>query len=116
MIRLLAKTFGSLLDPIVQIVDWLAKMMGKLDKAAKEVGDFIAAVNPLKGLKIPSFPSFNGSSSSGTSSGTRAASGSSGSLPSGIVINITGDPLTVERTVVRALRTYSRRNGGLGTI
>jgi hypothetical protein len=117
MIRLLAKTFGSLLDPIVQIVDWLAKLIGKLDKTAKEVGDFLASVSPIKNFKIPTFPTFGGSSASSSStSTTRSGSSSTGSMAGGVVVNITGDPLTIERTVVRALRQYSRRNGGLGTI
>jgi hypothetical protein len=115
-IRLLAKAFGMMLQPIVDLVDWLARLISKLDKAAREVGDFLSSVNPLKGLKLPSLPSFSSSTSSAGGSSSRAVSSAGGSLPAGVTINIQGDPLTIERTVVRALRTYSRRNGGLAAI
>jgi phage-related protein len=117
-IKALAKAFGAMIDPLVKIIDWLSKLIAKLDKAAREVSEFLGNLNPLKNFKFPSLPftSSAGTSSAGAATTRAGAQLTGGGLPAGVVINITGDPITIERSVVRALRTYSRRNGGLGAV
>jgi hypothetical protein len=112
LIKLLASALGTVLSVLLKVVNALVGFIAKISRAIDLVRDFLGKVPGLSGIKLP------GTSSAGTQVGTfgaqtRAISGSSGGSAPGVVINITGDPVTIERTVVRALRTYARRNGGM---
>lgn len=116
LIKLLAEALKLVLNVLLKVVDAVVAFIGKIGKAIDKVRELLGKIPGLS--SIPGIGSLSagatGYSSSGTS--TRAASSSAGGFGAGVVINITGDPLTIERTVVRALRTYSRRNGGLAAI
>jgi hypothetical protein len=73
------------------------------------VGDFLGGAG---GQAVGFGTLAAGGAGAGTfAAGTQAAGDSAGTSEGNIIINITGDPLSIEREVVRALRTYGRRNG-----
>jgi hypothetical protein len=124
LVKLLAGALKIVADVLVTLVGWLAKLVGWLSDAIGMVGDFIAKLNPLKDIKLPSLPFLSGASAPlpravalaggvgragpdgfATSSGARA----------GVTINVytTGDSIEQEQSVVRALRRVQRLNAGL---
>jgi hypothetical protein len=114
LIKLLAEALKLVLNILLKVVDAVVAFIGKIGKAIDRVRELLRKIPGLS--SIPGIGSLSAGAtgfvgSSGAS--TRATGSSVGGFGAGVVINITGDPLTIERTVVRALRTYSRRNGGL---
>jgi hypothetical protein len=105
---------GLVADLLGAIQDMIKPIQDLLDELAKltqfELPDIVGGItDALPGGILPfSAGTPEGPSGATTRSpGSQAASGGGG----GVTINIVGDPATVERTVVRALRTYTRRNG-----
>jgi hypothetical protein len=113
LIKLLANYLSAMLGIVLKLVTALVSFIEKIAKA-------IDKLNFLKGIKLPTLPNFGGQSAGAagfvqSATSTRAFGSAAGGFSSGggVVINITGDPVSIERSVVKALRTYSRRNGGL---
>jgi hypothetical protein len=90
------------------IVGWLIKLINWLTTAIGKIGDFLSAINPFKGISLPSLP-FTASASEASVSGLQARSPTGGS--SGVNIHIYGDPAVIEARVTKALRDYVQRNG-----
>jgi hypothetical protein len=111
LIKLLASYLTTMLGVVLKLVTAFVSFIEKITKA-------IDKLNFLKGIKLPTLPNFGGQAATTgfvqSATSTRAVGGATGGFSGGgVVINITGDPVSIERSVVKALRTYSRRNGGL---
>jgi hypothetical protein len=112
LIKVLASVLGFVANALSTVVNWLSSLIRWLSNAAAAVGRFLDSINPLKGISLPSLPFLSsapaGASASAASRGAMRSSGAAGG--GGITINIVGDPAIIERTVIRALRQYGRRN------
>lgn len=122
----LIKTLGKVLEIVagilVAIVKGVVDFIKAIGKAIDQIGEFLKKV-PLvgdfiggSGGKAVGFGSLAGPMPAGPggfgiSSHAIGDTGSQGVGVGNIIINIQGDPLAIEREVVRALRTYGRRNG-----
>ena len=113
LIKLLAAYLSAMLGIVLKLVTAFVSFIEKIAKA-------IDKLNFLKGIKLPTLPNFGGQSAGAagfvqSATSTRAFGSAAGGFSSGggVVVNITGDPVSIERTVIKALRTYARRNGGL---
>jgi hypothetical protein len=109
LITLLGKGLGIVATVLSTVVGWLVKLVKWLADAAGKVGQFLDSINPLKNFKMPSLPFIGGTSAPGGGATTRAG-GTGGGSVGGVTINIYGDPAAIEAQVMRALRTYNRRN------
>lgn len=105
LVKLLAQALTTVLgvllkvvDAVIKFVSWIGKALDKL----RELLSKIPGIDKLPGLNLSATPT-------GSSSSSRAAT--TGGASAGVIVNIVGDPITIEREVIRALRTYSRRNG-----
>ncbi|RPJ28267.1 MAG: hypothetical protein EHM33_05130 [Chloroflexi bacterium] len=121
MLGQLIKAVLPLLKPAIQIVvgalkifigvlealiDVISRVMGFIGDMVRRVQD---AVNFIGSVDLNPFSAGGGESAEGMSrSGGSSRSGGGGG---GITINITGDPIAIERSVLTALRTHSRRTG-----
>lgn len=119
LISALGKALGFVADILVRVVKEIVRFITQIKEAIDKVGDFLKQV-PLvgdflggAGGQAVGFGTLAaGGAGAGTfAAGTQAAGDSAGTSVGNIIINITGDPLSIEREVVRALRTYGRRNG-----
>ncbi len=103
----LIEKLRSLIDPIQDAIDKL----NELDRLPWGEGDF----NPGSGSSWDMFHPKGGTPSrrgNGTTVGPMASDVTGRtSAQGGVVINIYGDPATIEAKVARALRDYTRRNG-----
>jgi phage-related protein len=91
------------------VIGWLIKFINWVTKAVSMIGDFLAKINPLSNIKLPSLPfSAAPANVSGLQAGTQAATSNNAG---GITFNIYGDPSVIEAKVTKALRDYTRRNG-----
>ena len=97
----------------VDIPNWVGGAVRSLNNFLDLIADAIRELRRMIGLEQQSGGSGGGFGGTSSSTSRSTASAGGGGLPAGVTINISGDPVTIERTVVRALRTYSRRNGGL---
>lgn len=112
LLKLAASGLGIVARALSTVVGWLVKLIDWLGNAIGAIGRFLDSINPLKGISLPSLP-FLSSSAAGTGASTRGRSSrSSGGAVGGITINVQGDPAVIEAAVVRALRSYGRRNAG----
>jgi hypothetical protein len=98
------------------VVGWIIKLVKWIGDAIGALGRFLDAINPLKGISLPSLPFL----SSTTGGAAPAASGRSASRAApagggGAVVNVytSGDSIDAELAVVRALRRVTRINGGV---
>jgi hypothetical protein len=112
LIGLLAKALGFVATALSTVIGWLVKLVTWLSNAMAKVGDFLASINPFKDIHLPSLPFLNATAAgagvaAGTFAGPSQLAGGSGG---GITINVYGDPGMIQATVLRALRTYDRRN------
>lgn len=109
---------GKMADKIrrwftIDIPSWISNATIDIRNFIGKIGDAIRKLKEMLGLERQSGSGTSGGPFSVTGTSTYATSAGGGALPAGVTINISGDPVTIERTVIRALRTYSRRNGGL---
>lgn len=97
------------------VVGWIIKLVNWITEAIGKIGDFVAKLNPLSNIKLPSLPFLN---STGTPAGVSALQTSAGgsSVAGGVQINIYGDPSVIEAKVTKALRDYARRNGSAAVL
>ena len=114
LVRVLAKVLGVALGIVLKVVGAIVRMIGVIADALKGLEELLRKIPGVSGA-FDAIGGIVGGFSAGTPTGptvgARAASPGGGSFAGGITINIVGDPLTIERTVVSALRTYGRRNG-----
>jgi hypothetical protein len=116
LVKLLAGALKIAADVLVGLVGWIVKLVKWLTDAIGLVGDFLAKLNPLSGIKLPSLPFLSSSSASagagvGRSAGRASSTGSV--APATINVYTTGDGIDAEQAVVRALRRVTRLNGGV---
>jgi hypothetical protein len=117
LVKLVGAALKIVADVLVTVVGWLVKLVTWLGNAIGAVGDFLASINPLKNVSLPSLPflssSPGGLAGGGVGRGVGAApfSGSVGAPT--IQIFTTGDGIEAEQAVVRALRRTTRINGGV---
>jgi len=116
------KLVGSALSVVggilATVVGWIVKLVKFLGDAIGMLGKFLDAINPLKGISLPSLPflssstaSSGGPVASGRGVSSRAASSGGGSPT--INVYTTGDGIDAELAVTRALRRVTRINGGV---
>jgi hypothetical protein len=103
-LSIVAKVLGTLVGWLVQLVSWLTRAIDKL-------GAFLAKLNPLKGLKLPSIPGLNATGASAP--GPAAYGASSGGSSPGVQVNVYGalDPEAVARQIRRILDGHAARTG-----
>ena len=111
VLGVVAKVLVAVVDAIVSFVKWIAKAINDLGKFLDQlplIGDVTRAIGGIGRATGGAVGAT--ASAGGLSAAPRAAPGAN--VPgSGFTIQITGDPLTIEREVVRVLRTYGRRQG-----
>jgi hypothetical protein len=120
ILRLIGAALGVVVSIITKLVGIITTLIGWLSKAISTLGRFLDAINPLKGISLPSLPFLSSAVapsvglSAGAFADTRAAGGTVSSR-AGLVINVytTGDSIEAERAVVRALTRAQRMNAGL---
>jgi hypothetical protein len=117
ILKLLGSALKVVGDILVIVVEWIVKLVKWLGDAIGTLGRFLDAINPLKGITLPSLPFLSASPSSAAGAGVgRSASraASTGAVaPASITIYTTGDGIEAEQAVVRALRRVTRLNGGV---
>ena len=123
LIKLLAGALKIVADALVIVVGWLVKLVTWLSTAIGKVGDFLAKLNPLKDIKLPSLPFLSASSAAMPRAvelvgGIGRAGGEAFGVSSGaggVTFNFytTGDSIEQEQAVMRALRRVQRLNAGL---
>jgi hypothetical protein len=86
-----------LIDAVQDVITWLGRIKVPKIDLPFGIGKAAAPSGGASGTLTP-FGAATGGSSSGGPSG-------------GVVINIYGDPASIQASVIRALRTYARRNG-----
>jgi hypothetical protein len=111
LLRLLGQALGIVANALSTVVGWLGSLIRWLSSAAGAVGRFLDAINPLKGISLPSLPFLSSAAAPAASSLGRSVGGRSSGGGGGVTINVYGDPDTIRATVLEALRTYDRRNG-----
>jgi len=109
LVKLLAEALKIVATVLTTVVGWLTDLVKWLSDAIAAVGRFLDSINPLKGFELPSLP-FMASGGSEPSASTRSG-GSGGGGGGNVTIYVSGDPATIERAVVNALRTHARRTG-----
>lgn len=113
LIKTLASVLGIVAGALSTVVGWLVKLVSWLASAMRKVGEFLDSINPLKGIELPSLPFLSSAGApQGATASARGAPRAS-SAAGAVTINIYGDPATIEATVMRALRSYDRRNAVL---
>jgi hypothetical protein len=117
ILKLVGSALGAVGTVLSVVVGWLIKLFSWLGKAIDTLGHFLDAINPLKGISLPSLPFLSGSSASagaGRAGIGRAASRTVAPVaPATINVYTTGDSIDAELAVVRALRRVTRINGGV---
>lgn len=116
LVKLLGAALGIAAGVLSTVVGWLVKLVDWIGKAIGLVGDFLAKLNPLAGIKLPSLPFLSSSTGSAggpaaTGRGVSRAAPASGSPT--VNVYTTGDSIDAELAVVRALRRTTRINGGV---
>jgi phage-related protein len=116
LVKLLAKALGIAADVLKTVVTWLSKLVGWLGDAIGAVGHFLDSINPFRNISLPSLPFLSSAASvaSAAPAGRARAGGSSG--VGGVTVNVSGDPAVIQAAIVRALRTYDRRNAPLRAV
>ena len=119
LIENMAKKLELVVTVVTKVSEVLASMIAKIQEAIKYIQDLISKIDIIPDINLPSLPDLNPFNNGGGGDGTdeaqsraynAAASTNRNAVP-GVTINIVGDPQTIERTVIDALRTYNRRNG-----
>jgi hypothetical protein len=117
ILKLLGSALKVVGDILVIVVGWIVKLVKWLGDAIGVLGRFLDAINPLKGITLPSLPFLSASTSSAAGPGVGRSSSRAASTgavaPASITIYTTGDGIEAEQAVVRALRRVTRLNGGV---
>ena len=108
MVQLLAKYFGFVATVLSTVIGFVADLIGWIGRLLAPLGsvlDALAALNPFGDIIGMVTGGGTGGSTTGGTGGPFTA-----------IFNIHGDPATIERTVIGALRDYDRRNGYTVTV
>lgn len=108
-IHVVVEVLKVLLEIIKNVIDWIKKLIDWVTSVIDALGKI-----KVPDIKLPSLPFSLAmpTAASAEAFGVSARdTGGGGSGGGNIIFNISGDPATIERTVIGALRTYSRRNG-----
>jgi hypothetical protein len=100
LIKILGAVFGIVAKIIVGVVRGIVDFIKAIADAIRKIGEFLRKIPLLGDLLGGSVPSVSG-----------AGGGGGGGGGGGIQINIQGDPVTVQRAVLTALRDYGARTG-----
>lgn len=100
------RIFIGVLEALIGVISRVMGFIQDMVQRVRDAANFIGSVD-----LNPFAVSGGGGSQEGMSRSGRSSGGGSGAGIGGITINITGDPVTVERSVIEALRRYSRRTG-----
>lgn len=112
LLKVVGSVLGTVARALSTVVGWLIDLVSWVGRAIGKIGSFLDSINPLKGISLPSLPFLSASSVASAAPAGRSlgAGRSSSGVAGGITINVSGDPAVVQAAVVRALRTYDRRN------
>jgi hypothetical protein len=118
LLKLIGQALGVVVGVVTQLVGIITKLVTWLGNAIAKLGDFLSAINPLKGVSLPSLPFLSSSTAASAGLSASAFGASTTGVPfggSGITMNVytTGDSLEASQTMVRALTRASRLNAGL---
>ena len=117
LIKALAAQLRIMLTVISGVVGWVIKLVNWLTDAAEAVGDFLASINPLEGISLPSLPFLSAAPGGGGGASARGfgAAPLSAGVAAPLTVNVytTGDSIEAEQAVVRAVRRVARINGGV---
>ena len=95
--KTVAEVLATVVGWLVKLVQWIGNLLGPLSKALDGLGNLPFGIGKmLDGVALAAPPSTS-----------RSGSPVSG----GITFNIYGDPSVIEARVIKALQTYTRRNG-----
>lgn len=102
-LRIFLNVLRLIIDGIKGVIGFIQDMVNRVRDAANFIGS--VDLNPFSagGGGGGGTPEMAGYSRSGRSSGNAGGGG--------VVINITGDPISIERAVLESLRRYTRRTG-----
>jgi len=89
----------TFLDIVKKIIDWVSQLIDALSKIK------------IPDIKLPSIPFLSSQGVSDLQSASATPYGPAPAAVGNVIININGDPATIEREVIRALRSYGRRTG-----
>jgi hypothetical protein len=113
LLKLLGQALGIVAGAISGVVSWLSRLISWLSTAIGKIGQFLDSINPFKNISLPSLPFLSSAPAGAAGPMARAGFGAAplaSGGPAGITINIIGDPELIQRTVIRSLRDYGRRN------
>jgi hypothetical protein len=120
ILKLVGQALGVVAGAITGVVNAIITLIGWLSTAIGKIGDFLASINPLKGISLPSLPFMSSAiaPSAALAAGAYSSPRDSGGTVSeraSIIVNVytTGDTIEGERAVVRALTRATRLNAGL---
>lgn len=105
LVETLATVFGFVAEAIANVAGFISDLIswfGRLIKPIADAIDWLSKLNPFSGL-IDFVTGHTGGGGFGDTGGPSSTFNAT--------FNIYGDPATIERTVVKALSDYTRRNG-----
>jgi hypothetical protein len=129
VIKILGQLIATILPPLIRLIGFavsaflrmagaLAPVVTWLRKIIDAVQDVIAWLGRIHVPKIDlpfgigkAAPGAVGAGAEVAPFGTGFGRAAGGGVPGGVTINVYGDPAVIQAAVIRALRTYSRRNG-----
>ena len=103
-LKIFIQVLEALINAISRVMGFIQDMVNRVRDAANFIGSVDLNPFAVGGGGGEGSPQMAGFSRSGRSGGTFGGAG-------GITININGDPMTIERSVINALRSYGRRTG-----
>jgi hypothetical protein len=111
-LRLVAQVLGIVMGAIKGVVDILISLVKWVGEAVAAAGRFLDAINPLKGISLPSLP-FSLAAGGASALGAPAGLGrSSATTPGGVTVNVYGgDPRRVVQAVREGYRHWTDTNG-----
>jgi hypothetical protein len=126
LVRTLGDAFKTLGDIAAQVAGFIGGIVKSAQDAIKAIGDLIDQINfipdvggivgDIGGGITDALPDLWSAPAAGSAEAPSAAAfgatpRSAGGRAGNVTINVIGDPMTIERTVIRALRTHYRRAG-----
>jgi hypothetical protein len=109
-IHVIVEVLKILLSGITEVIGWIKQLIDWVNRVIDALGRI-----KVPDIKLPSLPFGLGVPTAELATVSQFGASQFNSVPSGgsanFIFNISGDPATIERTVISALRSYSRRNG-----
>jgi hypothetical protein len=106
VLKTVAEAVKGVVDVIISLVKWIGE-------AVTAAGKFLDAVNPLKGISLPSLPFLSAGSAAAFGAGGGLAAGVyAGGSGGGVTVNVYGgDPRRVAQAVAQGYRRWTDTNG-----